>query len=102
MTNLEFINKEIKETQNSYRSFDLDYKLFHRESDKRDANKLMKKLIHLQQIKTELEVLELIKNHEFEIDRLDSVAEYWVAHIWKPFKSEEINIIKKGLEMNND
>ena len=55
MNSLEFINEEIKITKKSYEAFDLDYRLFRRESDRRDAENLYKKLIHLNQIKTELE-----------------------------------------------
>ena len=59
-------------------------------------------LEYFQQIKTELEAWEEIQKHEFEIDRLDSVAEYYVVHVWKPFKPEEIEIIKKALGVENE
>lgn len=49
-----------------------------------------------------IEAWEEIINHEFEIDRLDSVAEYWIIHIWKPFKPEEIKKIKKALEVQDE
>ena len=47
MTSIKFIDKLIKETERSYTSFDLEYRLFGRECDKRDADALMKKLIQL-------------------------------------------------------
>lgn len=54
MTSIKFIDKEIKKTERSFHSFELDYRLFGRESDRKDADKLRKKLIYLQQIKEEL------------------------------------------------
>lgn len=62
MNSLEFINKEIEQTQTSYEAFELDYELFHRESDKRDTEKLIQKLIHLKQIKAELEAWKVVKH----------------------------------------
>lgn len=72
MNSLNFINKEIKAIQRSYSAFDLDYMLFGRESDKKEYERLLKKLKHLQQVKVELEAWEVVKNKIY----YDSSKEY--------------------------
>ena len=64
MNSLEWVNKEIRKVLKSYKSFKLDYDLFHREGDKRDYQKEKLKLKYLRQIKTELEELHKIKKEK--------------------------------------
>lgn len=64
MNSLEWVNKEIRKTLKSYKSFKLDYDLFLRESDKRNYQKEKLKLKYLRQIKTELEELHKIKKEK--------------------------------------
>lgn len=72
------------------------------DSYKKLVEEHLKEMQTLEQIKCELEALEEMKKHEFEIDRLDSFAEFYVIHIWKPFKPEEIEKLKKALEVKNE
>jgi hypothetical protein len=62
MNSLDWVNKEIKKTLKTYKAFKLDYDLFLRESDKRDYQKAKLKLKYLKQIKSKLEIMELIEN----------------------------------------
>lgn len=96
MNSLEFINREIKITKKSYEAFDLDYRLFGRESDKRDSKKLLKKLTALQQIKAELEAWEVVSNPHNIIKFGDGILEVWYD------TQKEENILKKALEVENE
>jgi hypothetical protein len=108
MNSLEFVNEKINWAISKIKEYEERLSEFKGRKERnfyyivyRDIlNNYKEELQALQQIKTELEAWELVKTHEFEIDRLDSLAEYWVVHIWKPFKPEQINKIKKALEVN--
>jgi hypothetical protein len=103
MNSLNFINKEIKATQRSYSAFDLDYMLFGRESDKKESERLLKKLKHLQQIKAELEAWYVVKE-ELQITS-KSKNPYG-----EPLRRYELNVIgqnkidtlNKALEVENE
>lgn len=115
MTSLEFIEKHIKETQTSIKAFELDYELFHREGDKRDAEKLKQILHHLQQVKSELEAWEVVKNKGVDmlifmlyynnleeynnyIKSLEGECNYEKCLLTQ----EEANNIKKALEVEDE
>ena len=87
MTSIEFIEKEINETRQSYKSFDLDYNLFGRESDKRDADALMKKLIQLQQVKKDL-----LDYNALKID-------YQISLAFQETQKEEMQSLRKELDV---
>lgn len=108
MNSLEFIEKEIKTTKKSYSAFDLDYMLFGRESDKKESERLLKKLKHLQQIKTELEAWYILKfdlehtenelgEHEIELRKFYTDADVEI-HDTK----EKYYTLKKALEVQDD
>lgn len=67
MNSLEWVNKEIRKALKSYKSFKLDYDLFHREGDKRGYQEEKLKLKYFKQIKTELEELYEIKKEKAKI-----------------------------------
>lgn len=105
MNSLNFINKEIKATQRSYSAFDLDYMLFGRDSDKKEAERLLKKLKHLQQIKDELEAWYILKEdlehtenslgeHEIELRKF-----YTDADVEQDDTKEKYYTLKKALEI---
>ena len=94
MNSLNFINKKIKVTQRNYSAFDLDYMLLGRESDKKEAERLLKKLKHLNQIKTELEAWESVKSY------LVDLGEVYVLAICN--KDKEYITLKKALEVINN
>lgn len=94
MNSLEFIEKEIEFLKDM---INMDLALVEDDFDLQEIRKKQNRLRHLQQIKAELEAWEVVKNHEFEIDRLNTVAEYYVVHVWKPLKPDELCIVKKAL-----
>lgn len=89
MTNLEFINKEIERTKTSCDSFKIDYEFFHRDSDKRDYEKLEEKLYYLQQIKTDLEAWEIVKLKEVDLFDIICSTDY------KQYKLENDDLLKQ-------
>lgn len=106
MTNLEFIEKEIKSLKENIK-FTKDiikqngkYPII-KKINGENLKSMEEQLTHLQQVKIDLEAWKVVKNHEFEIDRLDSVAEFYVVHVWKPLKPDELFIVKKALEVEN-
>lgn len=101
MNNLEWLNQQIEETKKSYDAFVLDYELFHRIGDKRDADKLKEILKHLQQIKCELEAWEVVKKH------LDCFEVVWNGVLEEitmtsKFYRNDYPIIKKALEVEDE
>lgn len=101
MNSLNFINKEIKATQKSYAAFDLDYMLFGRESDKKEYERLLKKLKHLQQVKAELEAWEICKNDPVILSTIKTLAEGESIN-WHRLPEEQRESIKKVIEVEND
>jgi hypothetical protein len=108
MSNLEWLNQQIEETKKSYDAFVLDYELFHRIGDKRDADKLKEILKHLQQIKCELEAWEEI-NKTFEIGVEEQTEEIYIKGknyygnertIWG-YSKDGVLKVKKALEVEN-
>jgi hypothetical protein len=101
MSNLEWLNQQIEETKKSYDAFVLDYELFHRIGDKRDADKLKEILKRLQQIKCELEAWEVVKEnvnvygHEYNGELVEYVQ---ITEEQLP-DEKHINIIKKAKEL---
>lgn len=103
MTNLEFIDELIIKTEQNIKHWERQLENYpNEEVFTLCLNKRKEDLQNLYQIKNDLEAWELLKTHEIEIDRLDSIVEYWVVHIWKPFNPEQINKIKKALEINKN
>jgi hypothetical protein len=102
MSNLEWLNQQIEETKKSYDAFVLDYELFHRIGDKRDADKLKEILKHLQQIKCELEAWEVVKKHleYFEADYWNGIPEG--ITMTSKFYRNDYPIIKKALEIEDE
>lgn len=107
MEALDFINKEIEATKRSHKAFELDYELFHRESDNRDAENLIKKLNNLQQIKVELEAWEIVKHLIYKRKMGEKLfiqvmggsyneGECWTSGI-NPYE-----ILKKALEVKDE
>ena len=99
MTSLEFIEQHIEETQTSIKAFELDYELFHREGDKRDAEKLKQILKHLQQIKAKLETLYILHDKlEFSVIEINTEEGIKYHLVMKGYNSliskEEVEYLK--------
>lgn len=97
MNSLNFINKEIKATQKSYSAFDLDYMLFGKESDKKESERLLKKLKHLQQVKAELEAWEVVKKN---MGQNENENGYEMNIIF--YFDEDYQTLKKALEVEEN
>lgn len=77
MISIEFINKEIKAIERSYKLV----------NNRRDANKLMQKLIHLRQVKKEL------------MDYNALIIDYQISLDFQEAQKEEMQSLRKELDV---
>lgn len=100
MNSLEFINKEIEIIKASCNAFKIDYELFHRDSDKKNYEKLEEKLYHLQQIKNILEAWEVSITDPVILDTIKTLANGNSIN-WHRLPVEKRNTLKKVLEVGD-